>query len=296
MSSTYESKLIARNGAFFASDISAVPRSAINDCIGWFLRRVGTLRGEDLDTNSRLKSLEKKVDQLCGAQADISEKVQCGLDSINAASQQRVKVQAEVAVQAEAIPTPPRPTRATNRVLEGVKIHDGRSPKRKKTDDHLDDGSKVAGTTQICLEPKTVRTQTVKPIGHPKPLQAAAAAAAAKDENSERPWTVVKRKARKVKVIAGKSTEAPITGGSATSDFVISGVRATPDVETQMLELFAIKNVEIDPKDIVLLTRDPLTRKTLTFKISIKREDKDTVFNEQFWPSNVFIRKFVSRR
>ena len=96
--------------------------------------------------------------------------------------------------------------------------------------------------------------------------------------------------------VCSLSTEAPITGGSATSDFVISGVRATPDVETQMLELFAIKNVEIDPKDIVLLTRDPLTRKTLTFKISIKREDKDTVFNEQFWPSNVFIRKFVSRR
>ena len=44
--------------------------------------------------------------------------------------------------------------------------------------------------------------------------------------------------------------------------------------------------------EVTLLTKD-INKRTLAFKLTVKREEKDKVFDPDFWPSFVYVRKFV---
>ena len=159
----------------------------------------------------------------------------------------------------------------------------GKSPKRKKPDGDDSDLGRVGITaaTQTASSPEqTKETSWVKVVS--------------KNRNRPRP-----------KLIVGKydtqDGASSLVGGSATADIVVSGIRASLDAKDRLVAHLKCpfgKNdggIVIEPDDVQQLTKDS-NKKTLAFKVTIKIEDKKTVFTDLFWPPKTCVRNFIPFR
>ena len=107
------------------------------------------------------------------------------------------------------------------------------------------------------------------------------------------------------KLIVGKydtqDGASSLMGGSATADIVVSGIHASLDAKDRLVAHLKCpfgKNdggIVIEPDDVQQLTKDS-NKKTLAFKVTIKIEDKKTVFTDLFWPPKTYVRHFIPFR
>ena len=86
-----------------------------------------------------------------------------------------------------------------------------------------------------------------------------------------------------------------LKAGSATVDLVISGLRMSDDSKDILHNYMKENGNEIDVNQMELLTKRQDAR-THTYKITIKREERDKVIDASFWPEGLFVRDYRAPR
>ena len=281
-----------KNG-FWIPDTQIKTHSA-NECIEFFLKRVGGLKMRDLDAMTRLNSLEARVNQLAG---DHDSMVQLAKDTQTVANKNRLDLEViqqlkEQKVEASSMTS--KPTR-----VETVKSADThrKSPKRKKPND-----VKSSDEEDSDADSDTAPTAAQKqPVRVPKPGRTSLSNLAVSGlVEKGLTWTQVVRRKPRIKTVVGKrdnTSDSIILGGSGVVDMVISGIRrtqgATDEEYIEKLKTYLLDNgIDMTDGKITLLTKDP-NKRTLAFKLTVTREQKDKVYDPEFWPSFVYVRKFV---
>lgn len=286
LNKTFESQY--HSNGFFLTDLKYRGDEA-NESINFFLKQVGGLKMRDLESISRVNSLETKFDQLLSEVKDVKSQLVKNNATLDNVQKSQKETQANptggAAVRFAPPPAtpPPAPTRQVNKQLENVRNAEDsrRSPKRKKPDDVKESDNVPALTAESTQQqPQLNFAHAVKTV----PRDAS--------------WTRVVRRKPRQKALAGKKESTSLLGGTGVVDLVISGIRAPPDgntkdsIDSVLSYITANGGADIDASDIELLTKD-LKKRTWTFKITIKREQKGLLFDESFWPAYVYIRKFI---
>ena len=253
-----------------------------NDHIKWFLERVGSMTLRDLDTNSRLISIENRLKAQKTAQLDTATKIDNISDTIT-----------DIKAAPPGVPKATRQTRSMSRhkVVDNLASgnEQGKSPKRKKPEE---------GDGPNLLQ---ISTGSQTEVARAQQTGAATAAATSSAEITKEPtWSEVVARKRKRKLIAGKHDvrdgASCLVGGSATTDIVVSGIRASLDAKEKLIDHltrpFGKSDNGIAVEDVQQLTKDP-KKKTLSFKVTIKTDDKKAVLTGQFWPPKTYVRNFI---
>ena len=264
-----------------------------NECIHFFLKKVGGLKLKDLDAMARLNSLEAKMNQLNSLEAKVNQLSGEYRDTQKMAQKNRQdleeihKLKEQDKVSAMTL----KPTR-----VESVKSSDShrKSPKRKKP--NQSNGSDDESDTDSEAHPVALSQKPKVPEPNRIPLAQSVNGVVDKDI----PWTTVVRRKPRIKTIVGnrENTNASLLGGSGVVDLVVSGIRRNQQgtEEDYCSNLYTyLKDNGIDSScHITLLTKDD-TKRTLAFKVTVLRDEKEKVFRPDFWPSFVYIRRFLPK-
>jgi len=277
---TYD-PLWLNNGFWVAGPGIRYKAEDANECINFFLKHVGGLKMCDLDMMKRISSLEAKLDKLCGDHLDTQGIAQKNKDALDELHKKEQVVELCAPAAAAALPKLQR--------LETVKTMDTpkRSPKRKKPNDDADgDTSACAVDTQDVPKPSRA---PLLPNGSTGYVQAAMPS-----------WTTVVRRKPRMKTVTGTRESSSLLGGTGVVELVVSGIRrhqqGSSEDHISMLKDYVEENgIAVNDGDITLLTKDP-TKRTLAFKLTVDRDEKEKVFDGKFWPSFVYVRKFIPQK
>ena len=285
----------ATHKGLWVKDVRPTTKQA-NEVLKWLLDRVGHLTVRDLNTGERLRVMEQQMAQVNDQLAHWTALSRENSEAIRETRETVAKHEGILITQKQQVP-PPEPTRQVAKVkfAESSPAR-SRSPKRKKPDD---DGSEKPAA-DLGLQQAQHGAGASPPVHAPPSYAALAAALAQVGKDNE--WTTVKKRPRaraRVKGVKGIREDTTIKGGSGTVDLVAEGLRADGSADTVKAELISLienSGVAVNVDQVMLLGKDDPGRKTYSYKFTIKIADKEVVTNENFWPKNVYVRKFVPSR